>query len=125
MAAQMTRPLGVCIRSKMMQGNAKDLMAIAGGALKTNITTLDFKLAFEGTASAFTEMELALLPANASVVTLFPDHNLEISGDFNDPPPGNRRRPSSCLSLYTLFALVLSILAVSAITYNVFHGFYG
>ncbi|OMO53069.1 Integrase, catalytic core [Corchorus capsularis] len=45
----------------------------------------DFKLAFEGTASAFTEMELVLLPANASVATLFPDHNLEISGDFNVP----------------------------------------
>ncbi|OMP06089.1 hypothetical protein CCACVL1_01713 [Corchorus capsularis] len=30
-----------------------------------------------------TIMELALLPANASVATLFPDHNLKISGDFN------------------------------------------
>ncbi|GAV67233.1 FAE1_CUT1_RppA domain-containing protein/ACP_syn_III_C domain-containing protein [Cephalotus follicularis] len=59
---------------------SKDLMAIAGGALKTNITTLDFKLAFEhfcihaGGRAVIDELEknLQLLPVHveASRMTL-------------------------------------------------------
>ncbi|OMP03928.1 Cellulose synthase [Corchorus olitorius] len=72
------------------------------------------------TFEALSEMDPTPPPSSSPPGTLPP-----VSLSFPDPPLGNCRRPSSCLSLCTLFALVLTILAVSAVTYSVFHGFYG